>query len=356
MHLLLFNLATDVDDPILGFTSRWIRALAEQVEHISVITMRAGRVEVPDNVSVYSVGKEKGYSEARRAVEFYRCLFHILRNNHIDACFAHMMPVFAVMGAPFLKARNIPITLWFTHRSVTVLLRIAEKLVDKIVTASPESFRIPSGKLIVTGHGIDTDMFVPRESSRGPDQPFTIVSVGRIAPIKHLDILIEALRILVKERQTDEVILRLVGGVYPHDEKYASELSQRIRGYGLKDAIEWVGFVIHSEVVKEYQNADVVVSLTPAGSLDKAPLEAMSCGVPILTSNVSFNDLIDRIDPNLFLPEANPNILADRLKRISDMDRNERQQLGEALRQKVVEHHGLKDLIRKLVVEIFPGD
>ena len=84
MHLLMFNLATDADDPILGFASGWIAALAKRVEVVHVITMRAGRVDVPGNVRVYSVGKEKGYSEPRRAAEFYRHLIRVLRRDHID--------------------------------------------------------------------------------------------------------------------------------------------------------------------------------------------------------------------------------------------------------------------------------
>ena len=66
MRLLLFNLVTDLDNPTQGFNTGWIRALARRVEFIHVITMRAGHVEVPGNVRVYSVGKEKGYSEPRR--------------------------------------------------------------------------------------------------------------------------------------------------------------------------------------------------------------------------------------------------------------------------------------------------
>src|SRR5712692_7868003 len=107
MRLLLFNLVTDIDDPILGFATRWIWALAKQVERIHVISMRVGRVEVPGNVRVYSVGKENGYSEPRRAVEFYRHLLHVLREDCIDICFSHMIPIFTVMEAPVLKFKSI---------------------------------------------------------------------------------------------------------------------------------------------------------------------------------------------------------------------------------------------------------
>src|SRR5438270_12504303 len=123
MRLLLFNLATDADDPILGFTTRWICALAEQVEFVRVITMRAGRLEVPGNVRVYSVGKEKGYSEPRRVVEFYRILARILRQHNIDVCFSHMIPLFTVLGGPILKAKRIPIVTWYAHPKVTRILK-----------------------------------------------------------------------------------------------------------------------------------------------------------------------------------------------------------------------------------------
>src|SRR6476619_23535 len=115
MRLLLFNLVTDADDPILGFTTRWICALAKRVEFMHVITMRAGRLELPGNVKIYSVGKENAYSEARRAVQFYRHLLSILREDHIDVCFCHMISIFAVMAAPVLKAKGIPIVTWSAH-------------------------------------------------------------------------------------------------------------------------------------------------------------------------------------------------------------------------------------------------
>ena len=102
MRLLLFNLATDVDDPVLGFTTRWIWALAKHVQFIYVITMRAGRVVVPDNVRVYSIGKEQGYSEPRRAVAFYRRLLYVLRSESIDVCFSHMSPIFTALAAPVM--------------------------------------------------------------------------------------------------------------------------------------------------------------------------------------------------------------------------------------------------------------
>jgi len=69
-----------------------INALAARCEAVDVITMRAGRLAVAPNVRVYSVGKERGYGEPRRLVEFYRLLFRLLRTQRYDACFATCSP------------------------------------------------------------------------------------------------------------------------------------------------------------------------------------------------------------------------------------------------------------------------
>src|SRR5690554_4141258 len=128
IRLLLFNLLTDADDSNLGFTTQWINGLAERCAAIDVVTMGMGRVDVADNVRVYSVGKERGYSAARRVIEFYRVVLPLLWRYRYTHCFAHMMPLFAVMGAPFLKMRRIPIVLWYAHKSTTFKLRLAEKV------------------------------------------------------------------------------------------------------------------------------------------------------------------------------------------------------------------------------------
>ena len=146
MNLLLFNLKTDSSDSVLGFTTAWIRELAKQVDHISVITMCTGKIEVPDNVEVFSLGKEKGYSEPHRALRFYRLLFKILKSRKIDACFAHMTPLFAAMAGPFLKLKSIPQVLWYTHKSVTLTLRLGVFFSDTVLTASDGSFRVSTPK------------------------------------------------------------------------------------------------------------------------------------------------------------------------------------------------------------------
>src|SRR5215218_5696185 len=115
MHLLMFNLRMDLDDPILGFASRWVDAIAERVDRVTVITMERGRVAPPPNVIVHSVGKELGWSEPRRAGAFYSLCRAVLKESTPDACFSHMIPVFSVLFAPLARRHHIPSVMWYAH-------------------------------------------------------------------------------------------------------------------------------------------------------------------------------------------------------------------------------------------------
>lgn len=351
LRLLLFNLATDADDPILGFTTAWITALAERAAFVDVITMSAGQSDLPGNVSVFSIGKERGYGEPRRGVEFYRILIKLLASRRYDACFAHMAPLFAVMGAPLLKARGVPITLWYVHKSTPLLLRAAEKLVDRIVTASAESFPLPSHKVVITGHGIDTTSFSPQATPRALDGRFRVLAVGRIAPIKRLDVLVEAVRILVHEHGLGNINLRLIGPVDERDLAYAETLWRQAARSGIEEIVEFVGPLSQLSLVEEYRRSDVLVSLTGTGSLDKVVLEAMSCGVPVLTANASFERLAAGLGTNLVVSDDTVAVALG-LKRLQAMGLSEKRVLGQQLRKVVERDHALDRLADLLTAKL----
>ena len=126
-------MVTDANHLRHGFASRWISSFAKICEKVDVITMLKGRVDLPSNVQVYSVGKEKGYSEARRCILFYRHLSKILSEGRPTVCFSHMIPIFTILGAPLLRAKGIPIITWYAHLSSSTTLKLAHHLSNIII-------------------------------------------------------------------------------------------------------------------------------------------------------------------------------------------------------------------------------
>jgi glycosyltransferase involved in cell wall biosynthesis len=346
MRLLLFNLATDLDNPTQGFNTRWIWALANRVGFINVITMRAGRIEMPNNVRVYSVGKEMGYSEPRRAMEFYWRLFRILREDRIDVCFSHMNPTFTVLAAPVLKAKRIPIVTWYAHRQVTTTLKIAHHLSDRMVASTLSSYRYKHDKLTAVGQGIDSDLFSPNGTL--PDNPPLLLTVGRISPIKDLLTLVEALHLL--RQRGYSLRCALVGSPPERDNAYAEEVRRKVQTLNLEGSVQFVGPVPNNQLTQWYRRSFAHVSCSPSDqSLDKTVLEAMACGKPSLSSTLGFKETMDKWADRLLFQHANPEDLARKLEWLLRLSDAERQAIGMDLRERVVKQHNLEQLADKLL-------
>jgi glycosyltransferase involved in cell wall biosynthesis len=367
MNLLLFNLATDADDPLLAFTTNWINRLALHYENIDVITMRTGRLDVMPNVRVFSVGKEKGYSEAKRAVRFYAILRRCLRERRYDGAFAHMMPLFALMAAPLLQARRIPITLWYAHRTPHWTVRYGMRVCRRVVTSVPDAFPLPTPKLRVIGQGIDTDFFSPPPIPRtfvgarraspanqtDKDTSFLpVVHVARLMPIKHQSTLITAIADIPQLQAV------FIGGIPPEqDSSYQDKLSDLAASLDVSDRVIFAGAQPPKGVRDGYRGAFAAVNLSPVGLFDKAALEGMACAVPTIVSNAAFDHVLGEDAPHLRTDSPDDySGLAARLCDLLALTDTERAAIGERLRQRVIAMHSLDVLIPRLVSVINTGE
>lgn len=343
LRLLVFNLVTDADHQVLAFTTDWLNALAPYCSVLDVVTMQAGRLAVAPPVRVFSVGRERGLSEPQRAANFYAILRRLLREQTYDACFAHMMPLFAVMGAPLLRAKRIPITTWYTHRQRTLTLRLATRISRHLVTAAPDSFPLVTPKLRVLGHGIDAGFFTPPSDERSR-QPRRIVQVARLSPIKHQHVLLEAAQPLDCE-------IVLVGDTAEgHSSDYQAQLRQQVATLNMSERVTFTGRQTPEQVRDWLRSATVAINLSPPGLFDKAALEAMACGTPTVVSSAAFHELTGPQSPLLVLPAPTDVAgLRERLTTLLALSPAQRQTIGARLRSGVVAGHSLSVLVEKLV-------
>ncbi|MEX2033097.1 MAG: hypothetical protein WD889_00860, partial [Candidatus Colwellbacteria bacterium] len=122
-NLLIITQKVDESDDLLGFFVDWIREFSKNFGEVFVITLAKGSYELPPNVHVFSLGKEKGGSRISRIFGFYGLLFKTMPK--VGGVFAHMSPVFAIASWPLAVIYRKRIVLWYLHRSVTVRLRVA---------------------------------------------------------------------------------------------------------------------------------------------------------------------------------------------------------------------------------------
>lgn len=348
MRLLVFNLATDLDDPILGFTTSWINAIARKVDHIDVITMRSGRIGTDDSVNVFSLGKEKQHGKLRRFFEFYRHLIHIFKAGQIDACFSHMNPLFTVLAAPILKAKGIPTITWYAHPSITPTLKLAHLLSDRMIASVATAYPHKKDKLVVVGQGIDTNIFVPLESVE-ERQERIILCAGRISPVKDHPTLLKAVA-LMKQRENIPLKLLIVGSAPNREgEKYAQELHELTERLGIQDIVQFIDGVPMEDLPFWYQQCDVHVNLTPTGFGDKVAWEAMSCGKPCILANEGFKETLGIYADSLTFQHGCFTELADRLSWLLSQEEKVRISIGMYLRRQVVDMHSLENLSLNIV-------
>ena len=318
MRLLILTQKVDQNDSVLGFFHTWLKLFAlyakEEGEKITVICLEKGSYDLPENVEVYSLGKERGRSKLRYIFNFYRLILG--KWNHYDRVFVHMNPTYLVLGGLLWRVGGKKTLLSYTHRYVDWKLRIAEKVVNKIVTAAPESFRISSKKVKVIGMGIDVAQFYNPEERLVPvHDPVRIISVGRITKIKNLDTLVEATNLL--NEKGIRMNLTLIGSpVQPEDVSYKAYLEELVKKHHLEEQVHFSGSVPNKEVAKHYWDADLSVNLAPTGGIDKAVLESMAAGLPVLVSNKAFGPYFTPLWERFNFKERDPQDLALKIKNL----------------------------------------
>lgn len=359
MKILVITQKIDEADPILGFFSKWIERLAARSATLHAIVLEEGKAHPPENVSIHSLGRERGYNKIRLFLNFNSTLAGVLSKERPDIIFIHMCPMYAILAAPYAKIFNIPLVLWYAHKEVDLKLRAAHFLSDKILTPSKESFRIKSKKAVIVGHGIDVEKFnpLPTEEVKAQNNgKKTILSVGRLSPVKSYEVLIRAADILVNQRNIKDLEFQITGGLpLKSHEKYFNFLKDMVKEYTLEDYFRFIGSVPHTQIQSYYQNCDLFVSTSDTGSLDKAVLEAMASEKPVLTSNEAFKGILNNyLDGQLIFEEGNAAQLSERIDSMLGMEERSRDELGLNLRNIVSQNHNLDKLMDKFII-IFQG-
>ena len=358
MKLLIITQRVDINDDNLGLFHRWLEKFSDKLEEVYVICLWQGEYDLPKNVHVFSLGKERGVSKIGQFVLLQKHLLEILPK--VDGVFVHMCPIYAVAAWALAKIFRRKMILWFLHREVHWQLKLAEKCVAKILTASKESCQLKNRRKIeIVGHGVDADFFKPLSGAKHQESnTFRIISVGRISPIKDLLTLIKAMDILIYQKKVKDIEMQIIGTPLGEDEEeYQKKLKEEVsKVYKLTpitstEAKNLSGRIItkgkpHREMAGIYQQSNLLVNLSPTGGMDKVVLEAMACAIPVLVCNETFRDDFGGYADVLIFQEKNPQDLAQKILNLKNLNAAE---IGNHLRDRVVQKHNLDNLLNKII-------
>ncbi len=279
MKLLIVTQKIDRQDPVLGFFHGWVEEFAKKVEKVSVICLEKGEFNFPSNVSVFSLGKEKGHTRLSYIISFYKLIWDL--RSEYEIVFVHMNQEYVLLAGDMWRLMGKKVYLWRNHAKGNIFTIMAVWLSNKVFYTSPRSFTAQFSKAVQMPVGINTDFFKPDPSITR--RLNSILFLGRIAPVKRV---LEFIDWLEEKRKKGEIFnVTIAGEALARDKDYDQRVRQRVDECEFSELITFAGPVNQEGALKLYQTHETYVNLTLAGSLDKTILEAKACGMKVVVEN-----------------------------------------------------------------------
>jgi glycosyltransferase involved in cell wall biosynthesis len=154
------------------------------------------------------------------------------------------------------------------------------------------SLGVPREKIVVIGNGIDTAVFhrVERRAARDtlhlPVDAPVLISVGALVERKGFHRVMECLPAL--RQRFPGLRYLVVGGASPEGD-WSTVLRGRVAELGLQDCVTFLGALPAKELKVPLSAADIFVLATRNEGWANVFLEAMACGLPVVTTAVGGN-------------------------------------------------------------------
>lgn len=217
---------------------------------------------------------------------------------------------------PHLHTRSkrffFPLATRFSARRAQAIIADSENTRQDIIRL----LKVPKEKVFKVLLGVDPSFRPIRDSSlkRRIGEHYHlpekfILYLGMVEPRKNLPLLIRAYKDLVNRGFEEHLVLAgRFGWMY-------EDVLRLVETFGLQDLIHFTGYISQNDLPVVYNLARVFVYPTLYEGFGFPPLEAMACGVPVITTNVSsLPEIIG--DAGILIPADDQEALVNAMERI----------------------------------------
>jgi D-inositol-3-phosphate glycosyltransferase len=218
---------------------------------------------------------------------------------------------------------------------------------DLIVAATPAEvaqlqwlYQADISKVEIIPPGVDTSRFYPIHKEEAKEfigiTPCDrmLLFVGRIEPLKGLDVLLQAINILRQDERFKNITfcLAVIGGDPDASPDTITDEMRRVQEMrdqlGLEDFVVFLGKKSQDTLPYYYSAAEVVIVPSHYESFGMVALEAMACGTPVVASQVGgLAYLVKDGVTGFHVPVGDPEALGDRIAALLS-DPELRQRMG----------------------------
>jgi glycosyltransferase involved in cell wall biosynthesis len=235
----------------------------------------------------------------------------------IDSHFAYPDGYAATLLGKWLK---VPVTItlrgtearhaetWIRRRLLLNGLQRADRVfsVSDSLKRLAVSLGAEAGKIEVVGNGVDTQKFspIPKGEARSrlglAEDDKVLISVGGLVERKGFHRVIELLPRLVERNPTLKYLV--VGGASPEGD-WSERLRRQVSELKLEHVVLFLGAMPSAELKIPLSAADLFVLATSNEGWANVFLEAMACGLPVITTDVGGNrEVVCRGELGIIVP------------------------------------------------------
>jgi len=206
---------------------------------------------------------------------------------------------------------------------------VSKKSLNKKHYGGKHSFVLPASKFVYKNQ-----LKLNLNKSHSGDKHSFILSASKFVAYANQVNLIEGYAELY-EKNKELPPLWFAGGI--HDKTYFNKIKKVINERNLNDKIVFLGLIPHRQLVELYSQADAFIFPSTLEACPQTPIEAMACGVPIASSNISpmpeicetaavyfdpydKNDIAEKLDLVLFDEDLRKYLKKESLERIRFFD------------------------------------
>lgn len=230
---------------------------------------------------------------------------------------ACLIKILGVRSKLFVSERNTTIELTMKERIKFLLYRVADAIIPNSYSQSnfiKKNFPRLHKKVKVITNFTDIKEFSPIEFLP-KNEILQILIIARIAPQKNVKTFMKVAR-KIKEANLPVKIL-WYGGIYKGQETYGEEIMDLYKRLDLEDVLEFRNAT--KDIIEAYRKCDVFCLPSIHEGYPNVLCEAMSCGKPIICSNICDNPYIveDGVNGWLFNPHDEQDIF-NKIKTVID--------------------------------------
>ena len=198
-------------------------------------------------------------------------------------------------------------------------------------------FHIPNGK--------DTEFFRPLRRNLKKQSKFNVLFVGRLTFDKGVDVLIKVMQTLDRDPEFNEKIVFRIAG----DGPMLPSILKLAKSY---PNVEYLGYLAHTELRDIYAKSNLLMLPSRREGFPHAVLEAQSCGLPVVVSNIAGStDAIVNNETGVATEVGNPKAFASKIVwyyKLWKKDVHEYTRICNNARRNAVENFDWDKILKKL--------